>query len=304
MTHLTTTITAVASGKGGVGKTLLAACLGTIANEHHAEIGKALLADFDFGVKGLTFLYGSAAYWKACSGSMIDLLNGSKDPDEILAGAHAFNGLTVIPADIRFERKIDWDTYFPPYERMVAAIGVFVQAAKRQDFRHVIFDTGAGLDRTIVSLAEHVDQVIVVVEPDEISMTAAVELRAELLLHNPNIHFLANKEPDDFPQNLYSPLKAEIVFWPALPFDQRLYTRFLKDARTLALTGFKRTRYKRYVGVLANDIFGLSVTTPTVRDRIFRNKVARIFSRFVGYGSAFLIVLILVLGGIAYWATS
>ena len=62
------TVLAIASGKGGIGKSLLAACLrGILSTEY-----KVLLVDMDLSVKGLTFLYGSADFWETTRGSLMD----------------------------------------------------------------------------------------------------------------------------------------------------------------------------------------------------------------------------------------
>ena len=132
-------VTGVASGKGGVGKTLLAACMGTILNEIVGSRDKVLLADLDFGVKGLTFLYGSAASWKDCSGSMADIVSRRDDSKKIIHGAKSFNDLVVIPAEVNFDRKINWDSYLPVYEFFVESIGTFIKAAGEQEFKHIIF---------------------------------------------------------------------------------------------------------------------------------------------------------------------
>ena len=190
------------------------------------------------------------------------------------------------------------------YESIVASLGDFIDAAKEKKVEHIIFDTGAGLDRTIVALSEHADRIIIVVEADEISLTAAVDLRAELLEHTRNLLFIVNKEPDDFPQSVNESLKEEITFIPSLPLDQKLHSRFVKDARRLALEGFRGTRYKRFVGVIANSVFGISAATPTALDRIFRKTAAKIFFRFLGYGVGFLFVLFCIFIAIGWWITS
>ena len=294
-------VTGVASGKGGVGKTLLAACIGTILNETGGSRDKVLLADLDFGVKGLTFLYGSATSWKDCSGSMADIVSRRDDSKKIIHGAKSFNGLVVVPAEVNFDRKINWNSYLPVYNDFVELIGTFIRAAGEQEFKHIIFDTGAGLDQSTVALSHHADRILVVVEPDEISLTAAIDLRAELKDHHSNVLFVVNKEPDDFPLTIQDLVGEEVRFLPSLPLDQKLHSRFVKDARRLALEGFGRTRYKRFVGSLTNTIFGISAQEPTMWDRVFRKTVVKIVFRFVGYGLIFLLVLLAILWGLAWW---
>ncbi|MCY3701541.1 MAG: AAA family ATPase [Rhodospirillales bacterium] len=300
------TVTGVASGKGGVGKTLLAACMGTLLNEHLGlERHKVLLADLDFGVKGLTFLYASAGSWeRSGSGCMIDVISRKEDPREIIQRANAFNRLVVVPAQIDFKRPISWDTYLPPFRNLAGSIGSFIDAAGEQGFEHIIFDTGAGLDQATVALSEHADTIIVVVEPDEISLTAAVDLRAELVSHREklNLQFVVNKEPDNFPTKLQKMIKEKISFLPSIPLDQKLHARFVRDARRVASRGFSRTRYKRFVGLITNEIFGTAALTPTMLDRVLRKTAAKMFFRLVGYGIVFFLLVAVVVASISFWS--
>lgn len=293
-------VTGVASGKGGVGKTLLASCLGTILNEVTACRGKVLLADLDFGVKGLTFLYGPAGSWKDCSGSMADIIANRKKPEAVIEGANRFNELVVVPADANFNEKIDWDFHFPDYKRTVTSIGAFIETAKKKGFEYIIFDTGAGLDESTVALSNHADMMLLVVEPDEISLTAAIDLRAELSGKRSDVSFVVNKEPDDYPVKVQEVVGPDVTFRPSLPFDRRMHSQFVKDARRLALGGYIGTRYKRFVGSLANDIFEISAKTPTAVDRIWRMTAAKVAFRFLGYGSIFLMVVIAILVGLIW----
>ena len=141
MTSLQPTIVAVASGKGGVGKTIFSACLATLAAENSTE-RRVLLADMDFGVKGLTFLYASADYWlEHRVVSMADWLRNSAHRSKIFEDARRFNRITVIPADINFQSRIDWDSYLPEHSDVGEAIRSFVEVAPRKgfqlrDFRH------------------------------------------------------------------------------------------------------------------------------------------------------------------------
>lgn len=298
------TITGVASGKGGVGKTLLAACMATLLNEHLGLARKkVLLADLDFGVKGLTFLYASARSWrKSGSSSMLDLINRREDPKEIIQKVNAFNRLTVVPAQVDFRRPISWEKHLPPFKELVDLIGSFIKTAGNEGFEHIIFDTGAGLDQATVALSEHADTIIVVVEPDEISLTAAIDLRAELLKHHSKLRFVVNKEPDYFPVKLREVVGEDVLFLPSIPLDQKLHAQFVRDARRLASRGFSKTQYKRFVGLITNTLFGTTARTPTMLDRILRRTAAKMFFRLLGYGIVFSILVTVTVNLILYWS--
>ena len=175
MTSSKQTVIAITSGKGGVGKTLLAACLGTIVSEDSSKENQVLIADLDFGVKGLTFLYGSADEWQQSRG-MIDILRG-KSPNEVLETAKRVkiskppkflnfgktteeNFITIVPSDVNFKQSIQWDEYFPKHSDFKISIENFITAAHNHGFNFIIFDTGAGIDRPLMALVEHVQKLL------------------------------------------------------------------------------------------------------------------------------------------------
>lgn len=280
---------AIASGKGGMGKTVLAACLGTLASENGKDV---LLVDMDFGVKGLTFLFAAAEYWDAKDGSMSDIFSMERTPAAVVDGAKRCNALKVVPSDVEFHRKIDWDSYFPNHERTEKLIETFLCTVLNK-FDFVVFDTGAGINRMLLALASSVDEVLVVIEPDEISLTSALDLRGELLAaveDGNKIHFVVNRSPDVSSRMGYAQL-ASISFLSPLPFDPRFHSRFVKNARVLAWSGFKNTRYKRYVGRIANRLFGIRCKTPTFLDFLMTKRISRAIILFFGYGLAFLLAL-------------
>ena len=289
-------VVAIASGKGGVGKTLLAACLATIANEDERYNGKTLLVDMDFGVKGLTFLIGAAEFWKDHSGTMLDVLSG-RSPSVVLENAKNIHGIRIIPSDTNFGQQINWDEYFPEYARSEEAIQDFLKKATDKGFNFIVFDTGAGIDRTIVSLARYAKKILVVVEPDEISRTAALDLHGELSGINDNLYFVLNKMPEA--EDAVAMQSGAIRYVSALPFDHRMHVRFVRNARSLWSQQFRRMRYKRYVGRIAGELFGIDVIRPGIWDLVSEKTATKVVFRFFGYGVVFLVFLSVVLAIIA-----
>ena len=287
MTSVRPKVVVVASGKGGVGKTLLAACLGAVASD--TAKWRVLLADVDFSVKGLTFLYGGPGDWTDCGGGMIDVLHGNRSPKEAIAGAKRVNGVRIIPAVMSFDEKLHADLSDSERSRVVTLWGEFVASARDAGFDLIVFDTGAGVDQMVLTLARHASDILVVVEPDEISLTSALDLRGELLSAMKannlrlDLRFLINKSPDVLPAR---DLRG-IQFLEPLPFDRGLHFRFVKNARELACRGFKGTRYRRYVGLIVRSILDLSAPGPTAADYIARNRVARNVVRILFYGVIF-----------------
>ena len=292
MNFVLPTIIAVASGKGGVGKTLFSACLATLAAEQELHKRKVLLVDMDFGVKGLTFLYGSAQEWQESgSRSMIEVLDDPKMLREVFEKAQHFQGLTVIPSDIDFRKKIDWDSYFPEQNCIQYAIKKFINyATKERNYDFVVFDTGAGINNILLALVEKVTSIVVIVEPDDISITSAYSLNGEIRELNDQVYFVINKSPTTVKAD-WQIEASEITFLDPLPFDEGLHLKFARDARNLIRNDFRRTAYKRYVGRIAKSMFSLGCRQPTAMDYMFINRGPRFFVRFFGYGISFLVAL-------------
>lgn len=292
-----TTVVAIASGKGGVGKTILTACLGTLASEDTPE-RKVLVADLDFGVKGLTFLYAAAEEWVRApvAGSMLDVINDPQLSSFALDNARCFGAITIVPADVGFDRKIDWDTYLPGQAEIRAALKRFVECALLKGFQFIIFDTGAGINGVLLALVEYVDTVIVIIEPDEISLTSALDLRGELKEVLGKVRFVVNKSPD-----VVKKRHVGIELLDPVPLDSRFHAKFVRNARMLARGGFRGTRYKRYVGQIAKKVFSIRCGQPTFFDYIYSKAVPRFFVNFVGHVTAFLVLLFGVLAVAAWW---
>ena len=164
-----------------------------------------------------------------------------------------------------------------------------VSVAAKCGFELVIFDTGAGVDETVLSLARHASEIVVVIEPDEISLYSALDLRGELLYAKRlydlefELYFLVNKMPDTRP--IREP--GSIRMLEPLPFDRKLHSRFVRDPRKLIRQGFSRTMFKRYVGRIARTVYGIPARGPTMLDFVSRNKTARVITRIAGYGILF-----------------
>ncbi len=297
MTSNDTTVVAVASGKGGVGKTILTACLGTLASED-TPARKVLVADLDFGVKGLTFLYAPAEEWVRAPAveSMLDVIKNPQTSSSALENARRFGTITVIPSDIGFDKKIDWDTYLPEQVDIQASLKRFVDCALQNGFQFIIFDTGAGINSVLLALVQYVDTVIVIIEPDEISLTSALDLRGELKEVLGKIRFVVNKSPD-----VVNKRHVGIDLLDPVPLDSRFHSKFVRNARTLARGGFRGTRYKRYVGQIAKKVFSIRCRQPTVFDYIYSKALPRFLMTFLSNVIAFILLVSAVVAVVAWW---
>jgi flagellar biosynthesis protein FlhG len=149
-------VTAITSGKGGVGKTVLAA---NLAAALAAQGERVLLLDADLGLANLDVVLGLAP-----ARTLHDVVSGRCALDDALAPAPG--GFSVLPAG---SGLVEYSRMTPQArERLVDVVDT---VAPR--FDRVLLDTGAGISDVVlftVSLAAHV---LVVATPEPTSMTDA-----------------------------------------------------------------------------------------------------------------------------------
>ncbi len=153
----TGTILAVASGKGGVGKTWLAI---TLAHALARSGARVLLFDGDFGLANIDVQLGLAAsatdLSAVISGRLALPAAVSRLPAgfDLLAGQSGSGALASLPA-----------------ARLEALLAALRQAASSYD--HVILDLGAGLERATRRLAVFADTLLVLATDEPTSLTDA-----------------------------------------------------------------------------------------------------------------------------------
>ena len=150
------TITAVTSGKGGVGKTFVAANLAAAL----ARAGqRVLVLDADLGLANLDVLLNLAARV-----TLHDVFTGRATLDEALQPAPG--GFTVLLAG----------SGLVEYSRMTPEVRdkLFdVIAQVRPRFDQVLLDTGAGISDVVLFTVSLADEVLVVATPEPTSLTDA-----------------------------------------------------------------------------------------------------------------------------------
>ncbi len=146
-------VIAISSGKGGVGKTSIAAnlCLAL------AERGKRVLAmDADLGLANLDICFGLTPDL-----SLLDLFDGDAKIDEVLCECPG--GVTLLPGcSGRYDlaNLTDKERY-----SLFEAID-----SVEKDFDVLVLDTGAGIGSNAVSFAAASSEVIVVANPEPTSL--------------------------------------------------------------------------------------------------------------------------------------
>jgi flagellar biosynthesis protein FlhG len=164
---MTTHITAIGSGKGGTGKTLIAVSLAH-ALAHLGE--RVLLCDADLGLSNAAVHLGLSD-----TGDLAGLLAGAKTLKDavvrVTSGPYAGFDLLAAPSGSGVFADAGPETV----ELLIAAL----EGARQYD--RVLIDLGAGVDATVMSFAARADETLLIVTPDPASLTDAYAF-AKLLL--------------------------------------------------------------------------------------------------------------------------
>ncbi len=149
-------ITAVTSGKGGVGKTLVSA---NLAAALAAAGERVLVLDADLGLANLDVVLNLAPHV-----TLHDVIGGRAALDDALADAPG--GFTALLAG----------SGLVEYSRLTAEVRerlLDVVEAMRPHYDRVLLDTGAGLSDVVLYTVALADEVLVVATPEPTSLTDA-----------------------------------------------------------------------------------------------------------------------------------
>lgn len=168
---------AVTSGKGGVGKSNISANLG-IAFQKTGT--RTIVFDADLGLANLDVILGARAAY-----TLQNVISGEKTVSEIVASGPG--GIGFIAGGSGVQSLINLSG--PALERFLAEI-----ADLESDTDCLIFDTGAGVDDSVMSFCEAADEIILVGTADPASLTDAYATAKTIFSRKPNakIHVLLN----------------------------------------------------------------------------------------------------------------
>lgn len=174
-------VIAVASGKGGVGKTNITVNLGTALAAQGKQV---LLLDADLGLANIDVMLGLHPQY-----NLLHVLDGSKTLEEIIVeGPH---GLKVIPAASGVQKMAE----LSPAEH-AGLIQAFSEMDQHIDI--LLIDSAAGIADSVVSFTRAAQEVIVVVCDEPASITDAYAF-IKLLSREYDVahfHIIANMAPN------------------------------------------------------------------------------------------------------------
>ncbi|MBE3576428.1 MAG: P-loop NTPase [Limnochordales bacterium] len=150
---------AISSGKGGVGKTVLAINL-AIALQRAGQ--RVVLVDADLGTANVDVLLNLPSRY-----TLTDLVRSERPLPEILVEGP--EGLLVLPGGSAVQELADLDDH--RFQRLYAQLG---ELDRRADL--LLFDTGAGLSRRVTSFLLAAGEIILVTTPEPHAITDAYAL--------------------------------------------------------------------------------------------------------------------------------
>lgn len=172
---------AVASGKGGVGKTSivvnLALCLAKMGN-------RVTVFDADLGLANAEVLLGIVPPY-----SLFEVLYGGMTLDEIAVQGPL--GIRVISGGSGFLEMANLDR-----SRRQQLLRMFNQFVNKDEI--VLIDTGAGINKNVLGFVAAAEEVIIVVTPEPTSLTdayALIKILANFKLHS-EVNVVVNRAAD------------------------------------------------------------------------------------------------------------
>jgi flagellar biosynthesis protein FlhG len=162
-------VLAVASGKGGVGKTSLVANLGLVlAGRGHS----VTIIDADFGLANIDILLNLNP-----PKNLSHLVRGEAEPEDVVVNASP--RMRVIPGASGIASLADLDD--SERDRLLASLTALTG---REEF--VLVDTAAGIGRNVVALCLAAGEVVLVTNPEPASLADAYGLTKVLWAQNPD----------------------------------------------------------------------------------------------------------------------
>ncbi len=154
-----TRVIAVASGKGGVGKTNIVANIGYALSRMEKKV---LLLDADLGLGNIDILLGMAPKY-----NLSHVLMGQKTIEDIVV--HGPAGMTIIPAASGLQEMAQL-----PKDQQVFILNELEKYIVRFDI--FLMDTAAGISSNVLNFNASAHDVVVIVSPEPTAITDAYAL--------------------------------------------------------------------------------------------------------------------------------
>ncbi|MCD4703433.1 MAG: cell division ATPase MinD [Methanosarcinaceae archaeon] len=187
----------IASGKGGAGKTTVSVNLATTI----AGFGKkTLLIDADIGMANLGLMLGL----DNTPITLHDVLAGSANAKEAIYDGP--NGLKILPGGLTLKGYYDCD--LDQLENVIKDIN--------DQFDFIIIDTPSGINKDVMVSLKLADEVILVVNPEAMSVADTMKTRSLTRMYNKNVKgvILNRMDPssqEDIAKKIENSLDSKII---------------------------------------------------------------------------------------------
>lgn len=241
-------VIAVASGKGGVGKTNVSVNLGVTL----AKLGqKVMVMDADFSLANVDIMLGLNTPF-----NLSHVINGQKTLREIIQQGPA--GLKIIPASSGVKRLAN----LSPQENL-GLLKEFERLGSDMDL--LIIDTAAGIADSVVTFCQAANDVLIVVCDEPASITDAYALVKVLSrdygVQNFKLVVNMSRSPAHS-QRLYEKfatvckqyLKVSITLFGAIPFDHDLRSAVQKQVPVVI--SYPSSQAAKAFGMMAKSLHG------------------------------------------------
>lgn len=184
-------IIAVASGKGGVGKSFVALNLGV---ELAVQKKKVLVIDADVGLGNIHILLGVNPKY-----NIVDLMEGNAPLEECVCDALLKGNLKILAGGTGLDK-----IFHMSHEKKRKMLVELKKLEK--DYDVVIIDIGAGINKEVISFLELADQAVIVTNPDITAIADSYALLKTILKSTDitkNIGLILNKSDEDMGEEVY-----------------------------------------------------------------------------------------------------
>jgi flagellar biosynthesis protein FlhG len=174
-----TKILAVASGKGGVGKSMISANIANILAQRGYKVG---VFDASIGLANQDIIFNAKA-----KRNLLNVLKGECTLEDIVININ--DNLLLIPGESGDE--IFNFSHGDIYSKLIEASDFL------DTLDYLIIDTSSGIGKNVQTFLEHADEVIIVTIPDPTAITDAYALIKITSNINENINLIVNSTESD-----------------------------------------------------------------------------------------------------------
>jgi len=191
---MNTIFISIVSGKGGTGKSLMSAVLGTMLSKMGKKV---LLVDLDIHVRGLSVLLANYLIdvqdGKLTVSDLMDEKRNDSDPPEY--AICRFERCDFIPSVRNCEERLNYNDIQNSKEFNKKFADELCEYSKNANYDIVIFDCRAGIDNNVLSICEHSKLVLSVSEDDDVCLKTNLNLIGHLKHKEEinNIYTIINK---------------------------------------------------------------------------------------------------------------